>query len=279
MTDVASYREQGFALCKGLFAVDEVERIHAEAKAVFAAQMQRYDLLPDNDDESEFATAMFKLFELDLPAFTNCGKQAQHLISLHRLSLDDRILTELRALGLEAPNISTRPVLYFNHERLAKKEVYWRLRLHQDWRSIQGSLDSVVVWLPLVDIDKSLGALEIIPGSHRWGLLAADLIDGYGNIASEVAEQLDVSQLTSVEVERGDALFFSTFLVHQSGTNVTDRLRWSCHFRYNNLSEPTFVARGFPHPYLYRPEPELITADFPSTAQVGRVFSSNNHEE
>jgi ectoine hydroxylase-related dioxygenase (phytanoyl-CoA dioxygenase family) len=88
-----------------------------------------------------------------------------------------------------------------------------------------------------------------------------------------------LSTLRSVEVERGDALFFSTFLVHQSGTNVTDRIRWSCHFRYNNLSEPTFVARGFPHPYLYRPQPELITADFPSSGQVGRVFSSNNHEE
>lgn len=280
MTNVASYREQGYLLCKGLFAADEVERVHAEAKEIFAAQMQRYDLLPPNkDDEAEFAAAMFKLFELDLPAFTNCGKQAQHMISLHRLSLDKRIVAQLRALGLDTPNISTRPVLYFNHERLAQKEVYWRLRLHQDWRSIQGSLDSVVVWLPLVDIDRNLGALEIIPGSHRWGLLAADLIDGYGHIVSEVAAQLDLSALRSVELEQGDALFFSTFLVHQSGTNVTDAIRWSCHFRYNNLSEPTFVARGFPHPYLYRPQTELITADFPSEAQVGQVFSSNNHEE
>ena len=133
---------------------------------------------------------------------------------------------------------------------------------------MQGSLDSVVVWLPLVDIDRALGALEVIPGSHRWGLLEADLVDGYGNLR----EPLDEAQAVAAEVERGDALFFSTFLVHQSGVNSTDSLRWSCHFRYNNLRERTFVERGYPHPYIYRPQEELITPDFPGRELLAELF-------
>jgi hypothetical protein len=270
--NLEEYRRQGYILVKGLFAKDEIERIRAEAKSIFASQMRRCGLIDSTAiDEKQFEKGMYDLFQSDLQAFTNCGKQAQHLISLHRLSLDNRIVDRLLALGLEQPNISTRPVLYFNAERLAKKEVYWRLSLHQDWRSMQGSLDSVVVWLPLVDIGRELGALEVIPGSHLWGLLEADIVDGYGNLRTTV----DESDLLSVEIEAGDALFFSTFLVHRSGTNTTDSIRWSCHFRYNNLQDPTFSARGFPHPYIYAPQEELITPGFPAKEQVLEALALN----
>jgi len=273
--DAALYREQGYVLCRRFFDPDEVAAIHAEAKAVFAAQMRRHGLIGQGEvDEAAFTEAMFRLFEIDLPAFSNCGKQAQHLISLHRLSLDERIVEGLRTLGLGFPNISTRPVLYFNHPRLAKKEVYWRLALHQDWRSMQGSLDSTVVWLPLVDIDRRLGALEVLPGSHKRGLVEADMEDGYGHISEAARAGIDEGQLISVEVERGDALFFSTFLLHQSGTNVSDAIRWSCHFRYNDLAEASFVERGFPHPYVYHPVEEALTPGFPPPDMVRDYFES-----
>jgi phytanoyl-CoA hydroxylase len=273
MIDVNSYRENGFVLLKKFFSAKEVERIYSEAKDVFTLQMQRLGIVNSSaPSEEEFEAGMFKLFAADLQTFTNCGKQAQHLISLHRLSLDERIVSALQELGLAFPNISTRPLLYFNAERLAKKEVYWRLDVHQDWRSMQGSLDSVVVWLPLIDIDKNLGALEVCPGSHKWGLLEADIVDGYGHLRSI----LDKAKLVSIEVERGDVLFFSTLLVHQSGTNVSPGIRWSCHFRYNNLREATFIERGYPHPYLYKPQSDLITPDFPSPAEVRAVFPSES---
>ena len=205
--------------------------------------MRRYGFAPDAaDDEPAFDAAMVRLFDHDLATFTNCGKQAQHLISLHRLSLDQRLLDMLGQLGLQFPNISTRPLLYFNAERLAKKEVYWRLDVHQDWRSMQGSLDAIVVWLPLIDIDVKLGALEVVPGSHKRGLLEAEMLDGYGHLR----EGIDPGAFLPIEVQRGDALFFSSLLLHRSGTNVTRSIRWSCHFRYNNLAEETFIERGFP---------------------------------
>jgi len=270
MIDLQSYKENGFLLFNEFFDPLEIDRIREEAKEIFTDQMRRCGILSGSPaSEHEFDEGMFQLFDRDLQAFTNCGKHAQHLISLHRLSLSDRIINTLKELGLEFANISTRPVMYFNSPRLAKKEVYWRLSVHQDWRSIQGSLDSVVVWVPLVDIDKALGALEVIPGSHKRGLLTAELIDGYG----QIVEPVDNDSLVPIEIKKGDALFFSTFLLHQSGTNVTDSIRWSCHFRYNNLREPTFIERGLPHPYIYKPSEELITKDFPEPAQVKEVFS------
>jgi len=269
MSEFDDYKEHGFLLARGFFPQDEIQRVHDEAKNVFRVQMRRHGFAPAKiDDEAAFDAAMVRLFEQDLPTFINCGKQAQHLISLHRLSLEPRLIQTLHHLGLAEPNISTRPLLYFNARRLAKKEVYWRLDVHQDWRSMQGSLDAIVVWIPLIDIDAKLGALEIIPGSHRRGLLEAGMIDGYGHLR----EEIDPGSFVSVEVKRGDALFFSSLLLHRSGTNVTESIRWSCHFRYNNLAEATFIERGFPHPYLYRPQEELITPDFPTPEQVAQIY-------
>ena len=59
--------------------------------------------------------------------------------------------------------------MYFNHPKLAKEEVYYKVFPHQDWRSMQGSLDSVVIWTPLNQIDSDMGPLNIIPKKPFMG--------------------------------------------------------------------------------------------------------------
>jgi ectoine hydroxylase-related dioxygenase (phytanoyl-CoA dioxygenase family) len=120
----------------------------------------------------------------------------------------------------------------------------------------------------LVDIDRSLGALEVIPGSHKWGLLESESVSYYGKISEEVT----VREFVPVEVVRGDALIFSSFLVHRSGTNSTESIRWSIHFRYNNLAEQTFIERGYPHPFIYKPQEGLITPQFPEKELLANLF-------
>ena len=51
------------------------------------------------------------------------------------------------------------------------------------------------------------------------------------------------TDLKDVQLLAGDVVVFSSFLVHRSGTNSSPDIRWSCHFRYNNLAETTFVER------------------------------------
>jgi len=261
-----AYGRDGFLVFKEFLPRHEVGRILADAQEVFRAQCQRFGY-PSGPELADVEAGMIRLFKEHPQDFMNCGKQAQHLISLHRLSLDARIVETLKEIGLGFPNISTRPVLYFNHPALAKKDVYWKVDAHQDWRSMQGSLNSMVVWLPLVDIDRSLGALEVVPGSHREGLLTQRVEDGFGMV-----DRFGDKDFISVELKQGDALFFSSFLVHRSGTNVTPRLRWSCHFRFNDLAENAFIERGYPHPYLYKPQEELITPGYPPPDVVRRLF-------
>jgi phytanoyl-CoA hydroxylase len=263
------FDKQGFVHLSGFFNSQDVEHIRADAKWVFLNQMASRGFVAQHDiDEREFERGLFRYFAEDADGFINCGKTCQHLISLHRLSLHDDVVRKLIALGVKKPNICTRPVLYFNSRHLATSEVYYKSPPHQDWRSMQGSLNATVIWVPLVDISHELGALEIIPGSHLWGLLDSHEDEWYRRI-----DGLSDEQYHSVEVRAGDALFFSAFLVHRSGNNFTDSIRWSCHFRYNDLEDPTFVSRKYPNPYTYKPQQELVTTSFPSVEQLKALFS------
>jgi phytanoyl-CoA hydroxylase len=275
MNERQFYNANGYVHMKSFFDKATVARVHDNAKAVFAGQMHHRGLLLDKDvSEREFETALYQFFREDTESFVNCGKTCQHLVSLHRLALSEPLIARLHDFGIETPNICTRPVMFFNSPHLAKTESYYKAPPHQDWRSMQGSLNAVVVWVPLIDIGKDLGALEIIPGSHLSGLLDSVEDDWYRTIEGTTDEQY-----VPVEVEAGDALFFSAFLLHRSGDNTTNSIRWSCHFRYNDLAEQTFVERKYPNPYIYKPEQELITRDFPTKAQLQQVFQKARFEK
>lgn len=268
------FLKQGFLHLRGFFSPARIQNIQEETKAVFVNQMNRVGIDTDFDwnDEVRFCKAMAALFNADMEAFINCGKQVQHSMNLHRLALDHSIEELLLDHGLSRPNICTRPVLYFNHPSLAKEKVYHTVFSHQDWRSMQGSLDSVVIWCPLIDIDVSMGALKIVPGSHKAGLLTESVEAGFGKVSEASFKPED---WLDVEVEQGDLLLFNSFLVHQSGDNVTDRIRWSCHFRYNNLDEQTFIERKYHHNYVYHPKNELHTPGFPTEADINSIFGTN----
>jgi phytanoyl-CoA hydroxylase len=263
-----SLDQQGFVLLRSFFPKEDVERIRTDAKWIFQKQMIERGIVPDTRlSETDFEAGLFHYFREDADGFINCGKTVQHLVSLHRLSLTTAIIDQLKELGVTRPNICTRPVLFFNSRFLAKSEVYHKSPPHQDWRSMQGSLNAMVVWVPLADVPRELGALEVIPGSHVWGLLNSREDEWYRSIEGTTDDQY-----RAVEVQAGDVLFFSAFLLHRSGDNVTDSIRWSCHFRYNDLEEPTFVRRKYPNPYIYKPQQDLITEDFPTADQLRELF-------
>jgi phytanoyl-CoA hydroxylase len=272
--DRQKFLQQGFLLKKAFLRPKRLQGLLDEIKQIFRTQMKQagLDASFDLSDERRFTTAMAALFKADFEAFVNCGKQVQHSMNLHRLALDDRIEDLIRSVGLENPNICTRPVLFFNHPSLAKEKVYHTVFPHQDWRSMQGSLDSVVVWCPLLNIDRSMGALKIVPGSHHRGLVSGPVESGFGKVAEELFSEGD---WVDIDVVQGDLLIFSAFLVHQSGENITDRIRWSCHFRFNNLDESTFIRRKFHHNYLYQPKTELHTPSFPRELDIARTFNLN----
>ncbi|WP_041340369.1 phytanoyl-CoA dioxygenase family protein [Runella slithyformis] len=271
-TLVEQFRQEGFVLLRNFLDKSVVETIYREAREIFAVQIKRVTgRVVDINNRDEFESAMFEFFEKDFTAFRNTGITVQHSLSLHRFGVSDQIINLLKEVGIEQPVVGARPAMQFNSRFLSKDgSKHWKLDAHQDWRTGQGSLDSAVIWFPMVDAGADLGALQVIPRSHKVGLLASSTSGYQGGITADLKDE----DFVQTEFQVGDLLIFSAFLVHQSGNNTTRNIRWSVQLRFNNLAESTFIERGYPMAYIYKPEPELVTPNFPSAEQLETVFAS-----
>jgi len=178
-----------------------------------------------------------------------------------------RIVTEL---GLSVPALSTRPVVHYMADQLRVEGGYHKTPMHQDWRSVQGSLDGITIWLPLFDVGAGDYPLEVIRGSHRGGLLPS-IDDPFGHRI--VDGRIVDAAFTPVPIRRGDVIFFSGFLVHRTGSLGSAMVRFALSYRYNNAAEPSFVARNYPSPYVYRPDMRLLRDGFPAPEDLRRIFS------
>lgn len=239
----------GLIVLPGFFKEEEIEKLYLSARAIFEIQFEKLGI------EGDFLTQMKTLFENHLDTFMNCGKLIQTgLIELYQVAINPELISLLKQLGLEFPNMCTRPVLFFNHPDLAKKEHFYKTPLHQDWVSMLSSDDSLVVWFPLIDLDMEHGPVIFYPKTHKMGALTNKIENGFAEI------DFDRSKHESIQVpmKRGDLAIFSTFLVHESGQIKNNEIRWSCHFRYTNMKDPSFVEKGFPHPYVYRSDQAII---------------------
>lgn len=245
-----NYNRDGYFLFKNFFHKQDIESILEECKDVFANQFLFKGY------RGSFMSNMQRLFAEDKFVFSNCGKHVQHLVNLHRLSLNVRLIKILqRVAGIAWPSICTRPVVFFNHPSLASERIYHTVDAHQDWKSMQGSANAAVVWIPLTDCPRTIGPLQLLPGSHKAGLRTTRVVKGFGMVDLSEEER---SRLVSVECEAGDIVLFHSMLVHQSGSNKTSEPRWSAHFRYNDLDDQAFIKRGYVHPYIYKPVDEIV---------------------
>jgi phytanoyl-CoA hydroxylase len=272
MTPLEQYKRDGYYIVKGGLSQESIQKVYREAREIFAAQSKRVTgKATDIDDCDAFENDMFEFFEKDFEAFAHTGKTVQHGMELHKLGANDEVVKILNDFGIEKPVIAVRPAVQFNSRFLAKDgSKHWRMDAHQDWRAGQGSLDSVVLWFPLVNCGVELGALQVLPGSHKWGLLDATTVGYEGYLTDNIKEE----DFVQTNYEVGDILIFSAFLIHRSGTNTTHNIRWSVQFRYNNLGDPTFIERGYPMPYIYKANHDIVTPNFPSVQQVREVYES-----
>jgi phytanoyl-CoA hydroxylase len=106
---------------------------------------------------------------------------------------------------------------------------------HQDVRywSFQRP-ELISLWLALGEERAENGALQVIPGSHRLpyptGLLDEDLF-----LRTDLPDsQALIDQAITVELNRGDVLFFHCRTFHAARKNQTDHVKLSGVFTYHD---------------------------------------------
>ena len=230
--------ENGYTIVKNLVETEFLDAIKDSVTAIFQKQIE-YTKSKD----------IVELFENHNEIFANCAKHAQWNLQLHHLGV---MLGYKVSKFMIDPQVSicTRPVIYFNNKNTSEKDVHHTTPAHQDSKSMQGSSDALVCWVPLIGITEDLGQLQVVPKSHKQGDLTKSIHEGFGLVEDSEFK------FKSVAVPKGSVLVFDANLVHKSG-DIKDGTRWSAHFRFNNMYDSEYIERGYPHNYIYAPKGKL----------------------
>ena len=103
-------------------------------------------------------------------------------------------------------------------------------------------------WIPLVDVTMEMGGMQVISGSHKWGVIPHQ---DEGRI---MQEDLRTSDIVDCPVPLGGVLLFDKLTAHRALPNRTDKARWSLDLRYCDANAPTgrnypgFLVRSKDHP-------------------------------
>lgn len=141
--------------------------------------------------------------------------------------------------------------------------------IHQDYRFIQGCIDTLTTWLPLSAAPPEIGGLRVFAGSPRLGVLPVKASDGPGMMRAEADE--DHPEWRTTTYRPGDVLLFSSLTVHGAMPNKTNQLRLSADFRYQAVSSPMAVdalGTGKPHYHPDVPDFPTLTRGWTSTAST-----------
>jgi hypothetical protein len=92
---------------------------------------------------------------------------------------------------------------------------------HQDRWNYLDRDPQITVWTALDPATKANGCVQIIPGSHKFGLLNPEHTSGFLS-EDNIQKYAPEDQIQYVELQPGEAMLLHNWLLHRSDTNATD---------------------------------------------------------
>jgi ectoine hydroxylase-related dioxygenase (phytanoyl-CoA dioxygenase family) len=157
----------------------------------------------------------------------------QRLQDFHALAHDPAVMTLMRALLGETA---------FPHPLSIARLVFpesqdWSTPPHQDYVNNQGTQDLYACWIPLSDCPMSMGALAILEGSHKLGLLPVEYALGAGHRQTSLPAEEGSMQWLANDFKLGDVIAFHSLAIHRALANDTQHMRISVDYRYQAEGE------------------------------------------
>ena len=266
------FEENGYVVIRELLSKEQIEKIKTEIHSIFKAKMD-FDNFSYETNSNGYILPEYlvKYYSFNKDGYIGCMREIQRIPIIYKLGASEELISKVKSVGLKKPSISQEPILMMNNQNTARKTSDWKTPVHQDWRSRQGSLNSVTMWIALVDITEQLGPVEIIPSSHLNGLLPTESDEWFMHTKEN---SYNSEEFKAAPINAGDALIFSQLLIHRSGNNSSNEFRYSLQFRYDDVLESNFMKRNFPNSRGSAPSTDLITPNFPSSQQVKEFFKN-----
>jgi hypothetical protein len=213
-----------------------------EVRRQILAVCERHDFLAPGSDPAQAIAALGVRWREGDPEFMAAYDEIQRLEAFHALAHAPPLLEVLRRLFGEEVLVHPRNiarVMFPQNNRFATPA-------HQDYVHIQGCERTFTAWIPLGDCPAEFGGVEVLPESHRHGVLPPHRADGAGGLGVDT-DDLGL-EWTGGDFRCGDVLLFQSLCVHRGRHNLTaDRVRLSVDYRYQPASQPVVASSLLPH--------------------------------
>ena len=225
---IAEYHKSGYVVLKGLLSEPEVNALRERAKS--DREMDKHAFQRDDGTGAKVRLSLW-----NYP-----GDGIYGMIARSHKVVD----SVEQLLGDEA---------YHYHSKMVMKEakVGGAWAWHQDygyWYE-NGVLypDLTSVYIAVDAATKENGCLQVLKGSHKLGRIDHVLTgDQAGADLDRVEEIKKRLELVYVELERGDAVFFHSNLLHRSDRNNSENPRWAMICCYNAKSNDPYKESHHP---------------------------------
>ncbi len=151
-TELKKYNTDGFYIAKGLIKKSDVASVNAALIRTVAAQVA---LLGGSTDAKDLFSLLRELHSRDIQRYkkvvTALWRKTEVFDIMHSVEIKSFLRDKFYWKDTFLPG---GQVVLIMAEELKVPNGYFGLIPHQDFPSVQGSLDGVVVWLPLTDVDR-----------------------------------------------------------------------------------------------------------------------------
>ena len=272
-SDIEHFRAEGYLIARNVINADIVQKVRQEIHETICQQLKYLDIRPTSEATADGIFASLKsLFAKDQSRYLATLRLCAKLCSVYQLYLDQNMLSIAKKLGIDFPVFQTQPVFHVMAEKLRIEDGYFGSGAHQDWPSLHSGLDTITTWVPMVPVQKNSFTLEIIPRTHMLGVLdAVEKADIY-EVNPEAYRSMTFQP---VEMNPGDALFFSTFLIHKSEKEGSaDAFRAAFSMRYENAANKYFIRQKYPFAHKRVVARTLSAEAIPSIEEIKSVYQN-----
>ena len=233
------YDKDGFIVIKNFFECSEIDAVYDEICRITNLYVVANGIC--NDFSNKTLEDIFILIkEFDEKSYAEFLANLWRLHSVNKLLAGDKIESLLRVeFAFEALMATGGHVVHVVSDQLKFNDGYFGLPAHQDFPSTQGSLDGVVLWVPLQDITTDKFPVTAIKGKHKEGLLDSTV---NSNQTWELVDY-DSEPEERLVCEKGDLVVFSVFTPHKTGSGSGFRIAMST--RYDNAGSYEYARRNY----------------------------------
>jgi ectoine hydroxylase-related dioxygenase (phytanoyl-CoA dioxygenase family) len=249
----SQFDKDGFAIFENLYTPQELNQFENVIRETISDTLKRaikdYPELANIKKGDEFDAGVLALKAANPQYLSHIQRSISRSPEFFYLSSKPDIAKFARELlELEASHpfyVSSCGMIFAHpHAKDTKSSYHVELDWHTDVFFTIPRSQFIHIWSPFVhDATKELGTILVCPGSHKAGMVKQlmDINTTYNHRYKVDPSVIEQYQPIHVEVKRGSLVIFARDLIHRSGTNISNQVRYAMVGLYHDVKQEAFL--------------------------------------